>query len=161
MPGNFLTLNDVPVWLKLRSERYVAALPRYVAALPEGRPITNTPSADYGVEVIADSFAQSITVNYMVQVERVTELGTLQFLPATGFEAVTLQMRRVAFNTANQDIAQLSIGDEIYEVKVGSNASLIARNCLVSTVSRGVTAGQVLIYDDITLECVTLEANNV
>jgi len=131
MPGNFLTLNDVPVWLKLDSN-----------------------SADY-----ADSFAQSITVNYMVQVERVTELGTLQFLPATGFEAVTLQMRRVAFNTANQDIAQLSIGDEIYEVKVGSNASLIARNCHVSTVSRGVTAGQVLIYDDITLECVTLEAN--
>ena len=130
MPGNFLTLNDVPVWLKLDS-------------------------ADY-----ADSFAQSITVNYMVQVERVTELGTLQFLPATGFEAVTLQMRRVAFNTANQDIAQLSIGDKIYEVKVGSNASLIARNCHVSMVSRGVIAGQVLIYDDITLECVTLEANS-
>jgi len=131
MPGNFLTLNDVPVWLK------------------------RSYSEDY-----ADSFAQSITVNYMVQVERVTELGTLQFLPATGFEAVTLQMRRVAFNTANQDIAQLSIGDEIYEVKVGSNASLIARNCHVSEVSRGVTAGQVLIYDDITLECVTLEANS-
>ncbi len=130
MPGNFLTLNDVPVWLRSNS-------------------------ADY-----ADSFAQSITVNYMVQVERVTELGTLQFLPATGFEAVTLQMRRVAFNTANQDIAQLSIGDEIYEVKVGSNASLIARNCHVSMVSRGVIAGQVLIYDDITLECVTLEAKD-
>lgn len=121
------------------------------------------------------SLIQSVTFNYAFQVEPLLELGTRANTPFAAFPSVSVQLRgvvvkadlsyqqqsgtnKVNIAVAGKGITKLNLG-EVYNIlfDLKNNYDIQANNCVISSLGRTIQAGSVLIYEDISLECESMQ----